>query len=99
MEPITLIAFVTAKPGQSQALLAQFSLLVPATRAEPGCQLFQVHQHPQDVDRFAVVEKFSNQAAFDAHLTYPHTRQFVQWLADSGTELQFESWQEQHFSD
>ncbi|MGY8852110.1 MAG: putative quinol monooxygenase [Pseudomonadales bacterium] len=37
------------------------------TRREPGCLVFEVHQSAEDAGVFRVVERFKNQAAFDAH--------------------------------
>ena len=39
------------------------------TRREPGCLVFEVHQSAADAGVFRVVERFKNQAAFDAHQT------------------------------
>lgn len=92
MTPISIIAFPVAPSGKEDELLAQFAKLVPATRAEPGCISFVVHQHPQIANRFAVYEQFRNQAAFDAHLQYEHTKAFVDWIHASGSVLHFEHW-------
>lgn len=94
MSTITIIAFPTAPAGKEHELAAQFDKLLPATRAEPGCLGFTVHQHPQIANRFAVYEKFRDQAAFDAHLQYAHTRAFVEWIQASGSVLHFEHWDE-----
>ncbi|WP_322041254.1 putative quinol monooxygenase [Burkholderia diffusa] len=95
MKPVTVIAFPVAPPGKEGELAAQFEVLVPATRAEPGCVTFTVHRHPQIANRFAVYEKFCDQAAFDAHLQYAHTRAFVEWLQASGSVLHYEFWSEE----
>lgn len=92
MNPITIIAFPVAPSGKEDELLAQFAKLVPATRAEPGCVSFVVHQHPQIANRFAVIEQFRDQAAFNAHLQYEHTKTFVEWIKESGSVLNFEFW-------
>ena len=94
MKPITVIAFPIAPSGKESALVAQFERLMPAARAEPGCISFTVHQHPQIANRFAVYEKFRDQAAFDAHLQYEHTKAFVEWIKASGSLLNFEFWDE-----
>ncbi|WP_439892961.1 putative quinol monooxygenase (plasmid) [Ralstonia sp. 25C] len=94
MKPITIIAFPISPPGKESELLAQFANLVPATRKEPGCISFTVHQHPKIANRFAVYETFRDQAAFDAHLQYAHTKAFVEWIENSGAVLNFEFWTE-----
>ncbi|OBR53153.1 putative quinol monooxygenase [Paraburkholderia tropica] len=94
MSAITLVAFPTAPVGKEQELLERFEELVPATRAEPGCLAFIAHRHPTITNRFVVYEKFKDQAAFDAHLEYPHTKKFVEWVQSSGATLNFEFWNE-----
>lgn len=64
MSTVTIVAFPIAPVGLEEALLAQFKKLVPATRAEPACIKFVVHQHPQIKNRFSVYEQFQSQAAF-----------------------------------
>lgn len=94
MKSITVIALPIAPPGKENELMTQFEKLVPATRAEPGCEAFVVHQHLQIPNRFAVYEKFRDQASFDAHLQYEHTKTFVSWIQTSGSVLHFEFWNE-----
>lgn len=94
MQTITIIAFPTAATGHENELAARLDTLAAATRAEAGCLSFTVHQHPEAPGRFAVYEKFRDQAAFDAHLQCEHAQVFVAWLQASGSTLQFERWNE-----
>ncbi|KKB60968.1 hypothetical protein WM40_26010 [Robbsia andropogonis] len=94
MKPITVIAFPLAPVGKEAELAKQFEILVAATRNEPGCLSFTAHRHGQISNRFAVFEKFRDQAAFDAHLEYPHTKAFVKWIQENGAVLNFEFWDE-----
>lgn len=97
MKPVTIIAFPVAPVGAEDELLKQFEKLVPATRAEPGCLAFVVHRHPSIANRFSVYEKFRSQEDFEQHLACDHTREFIRWIEQSGTVLQFESWDEVAF--
>ena len=47
-----------------------------ATRDEPGCFRFDIHQDPQESSRFYLYEVYRNEKAFQAHLEAPH---FLQW--------------------
>jgi quinol monooxygenase YgiN len=94
MPPITVVAFPVTPVGKESELAKQFEILVAATRSEPGCIAFTAHQHPVIASRFAVVEKFADQAAFDAHLEYPHTKAFVDWVQKNNVSLNFEFWNE-----
>lgn len=78
---IHVLAIITAKPGQRDAVLAQFRANVPAVRAEDGCieygpaidaepgTSFQAVLGP---DSFAVIEKWASLDALKAHASAPH---------------------------
>ena len=78
---IHVIAVITAKPGQREAILTHFRANVPAVRAEKGCieygaavdaepaLKFQTAYGP---DSFLVVEKWESLDALKAHAAAPH---------------------------
>ena len=47
-----------------------------ATRDEPGCFRFDLHQDPEVPSRFYLYEVYRDEAAFQAHLEAPH---FLAW--------------------
>ncbi len=47
-----------------RALLAGLAV---ASRAEPGCERFEVYQSQTDRQHFMLVERWASQAALDAH--------------------------------
>ncbi len=76
-----LIAVITAKPGQRDALLTVFSANVPNVHAEPGCLEYAATvdadgfgdlQAPLGPDTFIVVEKWASPDALRAHMAAPH---------------------------
>ncbi|MBO1073748.1 putative quinol monooxygenase [Roseomonas marmotae] len=78
---IHVIAVITAKPGQREALLKLFRANVPAVRAEDGCieyapvidaPGFGGAQAPLGSDTFVVVEKWASPEALKAHAVAPH---------------------------
>lgn len=90
---IHVIAIITTKPGQRDAVLKAFRANIPAVRAEQGCieyapsidsapaLKFQTEMGP---DTFVVIEKWESLAALEAHSTAPHmaaysalTRDFI----------------------
>ncbi|AZE52168.1 hypothetical protein C4K04_6540 [Pseudomonas chlororaphis] len=89
---IIVVAFPTASPGKEDELIARFRTLLEASRQEPGCIDFHFHQHQQSTNRFVVYESFTDQAAFDAHLSAPHTQEFIAYLRESGASLDYEFW-------
>ncbi len=78
---IHVIAIITAKPGQREAILREFQANMPAVHAEPGCieygpaidtegmGSFQTAFGP---DAFVVIEKWQDKAALKAHAGAPH---------------------------
>jgi quinol monooxygenase YgiN len=79
---IHVIAIITAKPGQRDAVLAAFNANVPAVRAEKGCIEYgaAVDLSPSlgamqanfGPDTFVVIEKWESPTALGAHAASPH---------------------------
>jgi quinol monooxygenase YgiN len=78
---IHVLAIITAKPGQRDAILREFHANIPAVRAEQGCIEygpaidaegmggFQTKFGP---DSFVVIEKWDSADALKAHAAAPH---------------------------
>lgn len=71
-EPFTAIATLVARPGQQHVLQRELSVLVAPSRAEAGCQYYQLHQDAEQPGTFYVLERWDNQAALTC-TTAPHT--------------------------
>ena len=78
---IHVIAVITAKPGQRDAVLQAFKANVPAVLAEQGCIEYGAatdvakgppFQVPYGPDAFVVIEKWDNMDALKAHGASPH---------------------------
>ena len=78
---IHVIAVITAKPGQREALLTQFRANIPTVRAESGCIEYGVACDAQPALKFqtvygpdtvVVVEKWESLEALKAHGAAPH---------------------------
>ena len=54
------------------------ALHVPATRAEPDCLEFIALRADDDPDRFALYERYVDEAAFQSHRATPHFRDYVE---------------------
>jgi quinol monooxygenase YgiN len=76
-----LIAVITAKPGQRDAVLAIFGANVPNVHAEPGCIEYTATvdiggfddiQAKLGPDTFIVVEKWASPDALRFHMASPH---------------------------
>ena len=78
---VHVVAVITAKPGQREALLALFRANVPAVLEEEGCLEygpvvdlpdFGPVQAPLGPDSFMVIEKWASPEALRAHGAAPH---------------------------
>jgi quinol monooxygenase YgiN len=89
---IHVVAIITTRPGQRDAVLQAFRANVPAVRAEQGCieyepsvdsapaLKFQTECGP---DTFVVVEKWESIEALEAHSTAPHMAAYGAKTRDS----------------
>ena len=78
---INVIAILTTKPGQRDAVLAAFRENMPAVHAEKGCIEYAPvvdtpgmgkFQTPIGPDSFMVIEKWATPADLAAHAASPH---------------------------
>ncbi len=53
-----------------------FQKLAEASRKEPGCRLYLVHQHRDNRRRFFLYEQYESDAALQAHRESPHFQTF-----------------------
>jgi quinol monooxygenase YgiN len=65
------------KPGHEREAVELFGKLTEATRAEPGCRMYQAHRSTADPRRFFLYEQYDDQAALDAHRAAPHFAQYA----------------------
>ncbi len=82
---IHVVAVITAKPGQREAVLEKFRANVPAVRAEQGCIEYGAAVDAEGIgafqaalgpDTFVVIEKWESAAALAAHAGAPHMRAY-----------------------
>jgi quinol monooxygenase YgiN len=75
---IHVVAIITAKPGQREAVLEAFRANVPAVHAEDGCIEYGATVDADGFptkfgpDTFVVVEKWASAEALKAHAASPH---------------------------
>ena len=69
---IAVIATVRAKEGHEQDLRRVLDTLVVETRREKGCIKYDLHVAQEDPAVYTFYERWSNQAALDAHLKTTH---------------------------
>lgn len=87
---IHVLAIITAKPGQRDAVLERFRAVVPTVLAERGCIEYGPAVDAEGAgtgsklgpDSFAVVEKWEDLAALGAHAAAPHMKAYGAQVQD-----------------
>ncbi len=65
-----------ASIGEEDKVKETFQKLAEATRKEPACKLYLVHQHRDNRRRFFLYEQYESDAALQAHRESPHFQTF-----------------------
>jgi len=64
---IRLVVTVTAAPGKGAELAQGYKARCADVMKEPGCEQFEVFQSVVNPDKLALLERWTDQAALDAH--------------------------------
>jgi quinol monooxygenase YgiN len=81
---LMLTAFIEVAPNDRAAIQAALSAVIPATRAEDGCDDYGCYEDTQATGRYVFVERWRDQAALDRHLASPH---MAAWMSVAGPRL------------
>jgi quinol monooxygenase YgiN len=71
---VRLVVTITAAPGKGSELAQGFKARCAEVMKEPGCEQFEVFQSVVNPDRLALLERWKDQAALDAHAQVNRTR-------------------------
>ena len=71
---VRLIVTITATPGKGSELANAYRARCLGVMQEPGCEQYEVFQSVLDPDRFTLLERWTDQAALDAHAKRNQTR-------------------------
>jgi quinol monooxygenase YgiN len=66
-----------ANEGNEEEVLSAFKKLGAASRQEPGCRMYVVHQGRDDMRRFFVYEQYDDDAALQAHRATSHFQEIA----------------------
>ena len=86
-----VVAMITTKPGQREAVLAAFQDNVPAVRAEVGCLQYEPAVDVESgfdslakigPDSFMVLEKWESREALEAHAASTHMAAYAARVKD-----------------
>jgi (4S)-4-hydroxy-5-phosphonooxypentane-2,3-dione isomerase len=74
---IVLVVNWMAHEGRETDVVRTFTKLADASRAEPGCRMYVVHQHTENPRHFLVYEQYDNDEALQAHRDSAHFQQYA----------------------
>jgi quinol monooxygenase YgiN len=72
-----IFARLHARNGCEGAVAEALQDIVTPTRAEEGCLGIQAFASARDRQLFYIHSRWKSEAAFDCHVTLPHTARFV----------------------
>lgn len=71
---VRLVVTINAVPGKGNELAQAYRARCAEVMQEPGCEQFEIFRSVSDPDRFALLERWSSQAALDQHAKVNSTR-------------------------
>lgn len=71
---IRLIVTITAAPGKGTELAEAYKARCEEVTKEPGCEQFEVFLSVVNPGKLALLERWADQAALDAHARLQNTR-------------------------
>jgi (4S)-4-hydroxy-5-phosphonooxypentane-2,3-dione isomerase len=74
---ICLNVTLIARAGEERRIAELFPKLQEASRKEPGCLMYVVHQHLTDLRKFLVYEQYKDEAALELHRNSPHFQEIA----------------------
>lgn len=86
-----VIAQYRTLPGRAEEVAEVLARHAVASRAEPGCIDFEACRSAEDGDRFVLLERYRDEAAFQAHRDSQHFRDNIEAVV--ATLLAERSWQ------
>ncbi|SIR36229.1 Quinol monooxygenase YgiN [Rhizobium sp. RU20A] len=86
--PLTVIATLRARKGLEQSLFDALKALLPPTRAEAGCVIYDMHRSIEEPGTFKFFEIWESRTHWDAHMQTAHLTAFAARQAELA-----ESWE------
>jgi quinol monooxygenase YgiN len=74
---LVIIARFRASEGHEAAVAAAIRVVVPQSRAEPGCVSIAGYRSTRDPRLHWIYSRWVDEAAFELHATLPHTVHFI----------------------
>jgi len=88
--PLDISIRFEPKPGKHEQLLAELHLVIPPSRAEPGCIRINLYESTRQPLTWCIHSTWQDEQAFEIHAGLPHTKHFLSQL-DGLLANQFEA--------
>lgn len=87
---LSIIATIVAQTEHRETVLQALTAMLTPTRAEAGCRQYDLHVDQSDPNRLVMIERWSDDAALDAHIATSHMAQLKAVIADktAGIDIQ-----------
>jgi quinol monooxygenase YgiN len=72
---MVVVAHVYSRADQTENILSILRKLTEATRTEPGCIKYELHQDISDETHFTFIEEWTNEEALQLHFQAEHFKQ------------------------
>ncbi|WP_120501528.1 putative quinol monooxygenase [Roseovarius sp. EL26] len=74
---LTIVAHITAKPGQEALVRSELEKLIPITCAEAGCQQYDLLSDNDNPTHFMFFENWESRALWQDHMNAPHLSAYM----------------------
>ena len=94
MEPLYLVAVIKPKIERAHEVVEALRVMMAKTRAENGCEFYDLVVGDNEPDTWLMLEKWSTRADWEAHMATDHVVAGNEAVADllrEPTELRFYS--------
>lgn len=82
MAKVTIVAKVTAKTDQIEAVKAELLKMIDPTRQEQGCIEYRLHQDNDNPAVFVFYENWESLSCVEQHMNSPHFKAYVAAVGD-----------------
>jgi len=74
---LTIVAQITAAPGKQALVRSELEKLVDITRAEEGCEQYDLHQDSENPCLFMFYENWTSRDLWQQHMGAPHLAAYL----------------------
>lgn len=86
MAIVTIVAKVTAKTDQIEAVKSELLKMITPTRQEEGCIEYRLHQDNDNPAVFLFYENWQSAACLEQHINSPHFKEYAAATGELITE-------------